>query len=337
MNNRIYYYDFLNIIATIAVLALHHNGIVHNFTATSSWNQALIIEVICYWAVPIFFMLSGATLMEYRNKYSTKNYFIQRIKRTFLPFLLWSIFWAILYCYWHKEIPSFFTFIYRIFNTEYQGVYWFFIPLFGLYILLPIVSKLKNEKKILLYFCAIIFIFEGLLKPLYRILEIDTIGGENSLAGPLFFLISGYLLNKTELKLNKTILIILTLFCFALRYIVTYKYSYINGETYRGLFGYYFFTSIIPSFTIFYIAKIYFAKNNNKRIQIILEKLSSYSLGVYLLHMFVIYFELKVLYKFNLDSSWWCYRSLMIFITYIVCIIIIHFTKKISLGKYIFP
>ena len=151
--------------------------------------------------------------MDYRNRYSTKIYFEQRIKRTLVPFLLWSIFWCILHCYWHKEIPSFFTIIYKIFNTEYQGVYWFFIPLFGIYLLIPIISKIKEERKLLMYFCGIIFISEGLLKPLYKVLDINTIGGDNSLAGPLFFIVMGYLLSKTDYKINKTILVTLTLFC----------------------------------------------------------------------------------------------------------------------------
>lgn len=36
MSKRIYYYDLLNVMSTIAVLALHHNGIVHSFTPTYS-------------------------------------------------------------------------------------------------------------------------------------------------------------------------------------------------------------------------------------------------------------------------------------------------------------
>lgn len=64
---HIVYIDILNIIATIAVIALHHNGIVHQYSNILAWKTSLIIEVICYWAVPVFFMLTGATLMDYRK------------------------------------------------------------------------------------------------------------------------------------------------------------------------------------------------------------------------------------------------------------------------------
>ena len=35
---RILYYDMLNIAACIAVIALHHNGLVHVFTGDSVWT-----------------------------------------------------------------------------------------------------------------------------------------------------------------------------------------------------------------------------------------------------------------------------------------------------------
>ena len=76
---RILYLDVLNIFACFAVLMLHHNGIVHNYNVNSlAWKQALIFEVLFYWAVPIFFMLTGATLVSYREQYSTKVFFTKR-------------------------------------------------------------------------------------------------------------------------------------------------------------------------------------------------------------------------------------------------------------------
>ena len=68
VNKRVLYFDLLNIFATIAVVYLHCNGIVHTYTKGMSWAASLIIEVIFYWAVPIFFMLTGAKTLNYRVK-----------------------------------------------------------------------------------------------------------------------------------------------------------------------------------------------------------------------------------------------------------------------------
>ena len=88
--SRILYFDVLNIAACIAVIFLHHNGIVHSFTNTLAWRESLIAECAFYWAVPIFLMLSGANLLNYREKYSTKVFFKKRIIRTVIPWLFWS-------------------------------------------------------------------------------------------------------------------------------------------------------------------------------------------------------------------------------------------------------
>ena len=71
-NPRVLYYDLLNIAACVAVIALHHNGLFHIFTGDRVWKECMIAEVGFYWAVPVFLMLSGATLLDYRNKYTTK-------------------------------------------------------------------------------------------------------------------------------------------------------------------------------------------------------------------------------------------------------------------------
>lgn len=88
---RVLYYDVLNIVACMAVLLLHFNGISHTYKATGAWAQSIVVESAFYWAVPIFFMLSGATLLRYRERYSTKTYLLKRFKRAVVPFLTWSI------------------------------------------------------------------------------------------------------------------------------------------------------------------------------------------------------------------------------------------------------
>ena len=57
---RYLYFDLLSVIACLAVIFLHCNGIVHWGPQTPHWSQALAVEVGFYWAVPIFFMCTGA-------------------------------------------------------------------------------------------------------------------------------------------------------------------------------------------------------------------------------------------------------------------------------------
>ena len=95
---RIFYFDILNILAIISVIAMHCNGLVHGDPNTRAWNSSLLVECICYWAVPIFFMLSGANLLRYREKYDTKQFFKKRMLKVVIPF----VFWALIMFIWKK-------------------------------------------------------------------------------------------------------------------------------------------------------------------------------------------------------------------------------------------
>jgi len=53
-NNRIAYFDILNILAILAVVAMHCNGIVHGDPRVRAWDTSLIVDCIFYWAVPVF-------------------------------------------------------------------------------------------------------------------------------------------------------------------------------------------------------------------------------------------------------------------------------------------
>ena len=89
--NYILYFDLLNIFACFAVVALHVNGAVHTFAKTRNWVSCMFIEALFYFAVPVFFMLTGATLINYRKRYGTGTFFKKRLLKTLVPFIIWSI------------------------------------------------------------------------------------------------------------------------------------------------------------------------------------------------------------------------------------------------------
>ena len=77
-----FYIYILNVLACIAVISMHHNGKVYAFSNTLGWKQALGVEVLAYWAVPVFYMISGATLMNYRERYSTETFLKKRFLKS---------------------------------------------------------------------------------------------------------------------------------------------------------------------------------------------------------------------------------------------------------------
>lgn len=145
-NERVLYFDILNIFACISVIALHCNGCFWQFSYERYWKTSVIIESICYWAVPIFIMLSGANLIDYKEKYTTKIFMKKRAKRTLVPFIFWSMFGIVFY----RGIGQFNYItdtINLIINTKVVPVYWFFPVIFSAYLSIPVLNAIPKEKK----------------------------------------------------------------------------------------------------------------------------------------------------------------------------------------------
>lgn len=151
--DRIVYFDILNILSIIAVIALHCNGIVHNFSTkySTAWATSLIVECVCYWAVPIFLMLSGANLIKYREKYDTKTFFKKRFSKVLVPFLFWAIVMIIWKFYTGQlkiENISIQTLLNIFFLNKEEPTYYFMALILGVYLTIPTLSILsKNIEK----------------------------------------------------------------------------------------------------------------------------------------------------------------------------------------------
>lgn len=96
MKNRILYFDILNIFACICVVYMHctYNAVI---TDGAPWVVSRIVTCVAKPAVPIFVALSGANLLNYRNKYDTKTFFKKRFSRILIPFVAWSVVYFIFY------------------------------------------------------------------------------------------------------------------------------------------------------------------------------------------------------------------------------------------------
>ena len=86
-----FYIDILRILACLCVIYMQCNRIADPYTDTSVYRQRMFVETIAYWAVPVFFMISGATLFDYRERYQTGAYFKKRFLKTGLPFITWTL------------------------------------------------------------------------------------------------------------------------------------------------------------------------------------------------------------------------------------------------------
>ena len=270
-SKRVPYIDVINIVSCFSVVALHCNGYVHRMDHLDSfWWLHVLIEVVFYNAVPLFFMLSGATLVGYHQRYNTKTFFRKRIKKTFIPFLFLSLCFSLLYAYTKIDEESIVDISKRVVFGFITGnvpftTYWFFIPLFLIYLFMPFISTMVTglNKKQLLSLIILIFVLQSCIGPFLHLSNtVNT--AINFMHGLPFcnfviYVLLGYYLSHNNFENNNRLLlsfIVISILLKSGRYGLIYNLSSHNDIAFNYVSAY----AVFPSATIFLLAKRFFNK-----------------------------------------------------------------------------
>ena len=242
---KIEYIILLNVISAISVVFLHANAVFWTFSTDAYWFSANIIESVFYFAVPIFFMISGATLINYKERYSTRKFFKKRIKKTFIPFVIWSLI-GFLYCLLTGKIRvsnlNLKYIINGILGTSIINIYWFFPALFCCYLCIPLFASVavKERKRVFSYLAVACFIVNCFIPFINSICynRFEWPFSINVGSGYILYLLIGYLLNEYELEnIYKNIIYICAVIGLLIHIIGTYCLSMNAGmiiQTFKG-------------------------------------------------------------------------------------------------------
>ena len=158
MGKRIHYMDALNVLSCFAVVVLHCTLHVFGPLRDSYWKTALILQGIFIFAVPVFFMLSGSHLLDYRSKYSTTTFFKKRLVKVGGGLLIAS---AICYVIYSVFPGSFYAadsfakdfslrgFLSRFATNTINDTYWFLYSIIYLYLITPLLALGAERKRLL--------------------------------------------------------------------------------------------------------------------------------------------------------------------------------------------
>ena len=343
-SGRVLYFDLLNIAACICVVAMHCNGIVHTYSDARCWKTSLIVETVAFWAVPVFFMLTGATLVEYRKRYSTKEFFVKRIKKTVIPFVIWSIIFLLLQLYFGNIVSqelSVSKVLQMIFNSEIVPVYWFFPPLFTVYLALPVISIIpeKYRQKIFNYVIVYGLCFICVLPILLPLIGISFNGHFTPAicGGYLIYVLLGYQLSKTELSCTLRVVIYISgIGGWLLRFLTTLIISPKIGELFKVFWNDRGFSTIALAVAVF----VWFQYHNwgrlaeSERFRKWIKMISSASFGIYLIHWLFVW---KLPGYLRISTSSWEWRTIGILVVYMLSFLCVMIMKKIPLVKKVVP
>lgn len=338
--------SLLNILACIAVVTMHCNGSAFwNYADNWNWKLAVIVGAMADWAVPVFFMISGANLINYISHYSTKIYVKKRVMKTLVPFLLWSVIPLIYYFARGKYGTQPFTISWildMVFNTKINETYWFFIPLFSIYTCIPVLSFIDKAKQrdVFCYLAlvgGVTIFFLPLFSQMVLKIPYNNFFRMPMAGGFLIYAILGYLL-KTEPLSYKSRLVIYALGItgFLIQSFGTIYLSVMHDSLRRDFQEGLGIPVLFESMAIFILFK--YEINcwiKRPRLVAIVSKLSSYSFGVYLLHLWIIRKLPQHIGDFG-NKEWPWIFSAVIF-TYIISLCLTWIIKKIPGLRAIIP
>lgn len=344
MKKRFVYIDIINIIATFFVLVLHSSQAYFSASINSPvFMQTKIIQTVFIPAVLLFFMISGAMLLDYRGRQTTRTFFEKRLARVFIPFIIWSILWYIFDTRWtaspgpiKHNYPSIFDFINGLLTNNINNIFWFFYVILALYLVTPIFSMLAMQKKYNLMFgivCVYFFIngiliyFNSILKINVDLSNIDQPIISSSYLG---YFIIGFLIHKGYFKRNhENLLMVLGGISLIGSLVLGIMQPSLKLTSTTGMVTFMYSIGLFIG-----IKRIVESMKFHTNLITKLSLIASTNLGVYLIHPFFIRVLDKLL---NVNEFSLIHIYLFPFVVYFLCAITVLIVKKIPFLKVIFP
>ena len=313
ITNRIYYLDVLRIIATLMVVMIHTSGMLIQETDKGTfdyWVGICNFEIVrC--AVPLFFMISGALLLNPKYLTTPKN-MMMKVIRVIVIMLFWSFVYSFFTC---KDIT-----LKSILFSTIKGPFhfWFFNYLIGLYLLTPLFKVIVNYKngELVKYYLLLFTIFGIGISSLQSIdicnkwiMDVTTKVHIELMGFSGYFFLGYYLSERKTIVSTELIILIL---------IVTYITQGIISQNATLLYDsdkWWIFT-FVESICIYLIIKGLATTNVGKKIIFC----SSLTMGIFILHPLFLW--LIPLYMWNV--KYYLLDVLFVCICSTICSFIIY-------------
>lgn len=335
--------DILRSLCIIAVLFIHTTAtyMVNEYPSTSS-KIILLIGILTSCAVPIFYMLSGAFLINKKN--TDVGIVVKKVIKILLQTLIWTLIYQLVFKFILKSDINIIEIMIKSLTSSQVGHLWFMYPLIGIYILLPFISKLYlslniKEKKILLLLVCIIPTIVQTIKIKYdSLFNIPYFGIGFPEIG--MFILGKYLYeNKEQFKNKKCLFLSLALIIvnFILIVLMAYYFIDMNGISHQK--PYYDYNKL-PNLIMFISIFILFLnlETINKKVPNKISECISWigknTLGIYFIHMIFIYiFPTIKIGNLYFTSNSGNIKNMLLGMTlyFILSVVSVYILKKIPL------
>ncbi|MQS52323.1 acyltransferase [Companilactobacillus mishanensis] len=299
---RIFYLDFIRVLAIFLVIFIHVSAIDTTLhIGSTQWQITRILNYLAHVSVPMFFMISGALLLSNPRTESISYTWKKRIPRVVIPFVAWSLlstFFIALYAHSFDlggALKMYAQFLYQ----PVSPTLWFMYPLIGLYVLSPVLRTFakKASTKMLVYITSIWLITNSLMptlspflpKSIMHALEFNPASSFYLVGGFAGYFILGYLITRLDVsKISYWALILIFLICL----FAGDAYSTAYPKT-NDMWNQYYVTSIfvlIMSLSFYLILQKLGQRTQSVGVKKTFAFFSPLVFGIYLVHNILILF-----------------------------------------------
>ena len=300
---RLPQFDLLRIIACYGVVSIHASARLWYYLPMHSADFVITngINVLSRFCVPMFVMISGALFLAPKHEITMKKLWGVHILRLFVIYVLWSCIYGIRT--YQLSAPASFS-AKELIKYMISGYYhlWFLPMMIGLYALLPILRKWLSvaSKKDLQYFLFLFFVFQILKTTISCFIRnpevLEQLG--NLSAIPLAcsyagYFVLGYYLYHIGIpeKWDRWLYLSFPVCCILNVLISTmliWHYDKLLSE-FSNSFGVFTLCITITLFqfvTRFLTGKAF--QTSHPKLESVLSFLSGSTLGIYVIHLFLI-------------------------------------------------
>lgn len=167
-SKHVVYTDVLRVAALVGIILVHVSAYkMEDLSASDRQLRAMYAwDSVTGWAMPLFVMISGVFFLDPSRKVSYRRIWKHNIPRMVIVFLGWSLFYAVYTVLLSPQKDDITTFLTEFIKGHYHM--WFLYMMVGLYVIVPVMRKISEDRKILKLFLAVIsvtgFLLPGLRK-----------------------------------------------------------------------------------------------------------------------------------------------------------------------------
>lgn len=334
MKTRTIYFDVLRILACLLVIAYHAPMVSPALESAPIFPA--INSFLCCTGVPLFFMISGALLLDREVEGSAIDYLKKRIGKVLFP----TLFFTLLIIFLKSSL----------FLNEYGGVemwrillsipfsprtdvMWFMYVLVGLYLLIPVLSPWlgkvsKKELHLYLGLWAVSLLYPWLA--LYLKVDTSVNGVLYYLSGYVGYFVLGFYLKRYDISLK--LLLPASLVAISLPFVVKVV---LHSNVSTALFAQYLtLPPLVLSATCFMIAK-----KCAHKIPSMFHKgiilVSNLCFGIYLWHIIVRFYVLGRMEYFEGIGNFYVQYLLLLVLTFILSLLVSYIVSWLPGAQYI--